>query len=381
MLRVVVVAAGARRACAPAQGQEGRPRASSSVRCAPPQDQIALGNAEPTSALEGAARRYRRAAARDQAGSCGRSRGNARAAVAFVLSGGDARLLKKLVALGAACRASSDKLMQGVLAYGEGRHAEAAELLGAHQCPLARPQHCRPSWRLCRPSWWPRRSPQGAGVPRRCPPAVTRHADRGGGLAAPGRASLRQPGSSIASRCWRPTICAAFRSRSTRRPSATSLPPISPAAMMPPSRAGWRGCRPCWRRGAGRTPRRLSVDRPRGAGQGQGGAGAVCGRRRSAPGRGGGARSRRRASLYEAAALVADGGLRGGMATLQALDRGQARRGGLALLEAARAVGGRGCRVRRRRPRPQAPSRPRTWPQPSKSPTRPASSDCRVPTS
>lgn len=54
--------------------------------------------------------------------------GNARAAIAFVLSGGDARLLRRLLALGS-LPGVSDKLVQGVLAHGEGRAGEAAELL------------------------------------------------------------------------------------------------------------------------------------------------------------------------------------------------------------------------------------------------------------
>ena len=53
---------------------------------------------------------------------------NVRAAVAFVLSGGDPRLLRKLAGLGA-LPGMDEKLVQGVLAYGEGRNAEAADLL------------------------------------------------------------------------------------------------------------------------------------------------------------------------------------------------------------------------------------------------------------
>jgi chemotaxis protein MotC len=53
---------------------------------------------------------------------------NARAAVAFVLSGGDPRLLKKLSEPGM-LPGMDEKLVQGVLAYGEGRNAEAADLL------------------------------------------------------------------------------------------------------------------------------------------------------------------------------------------------------------------------------------------------------------
>ena len=53
---------------------------------------------------------------------------NARAAVAFVLSGGDPRILKKLSEPGM-LPGMDEKLVQGVLAYGEGRNAEAADLL------------------------------------------------------------------------------------------------------------------------------------------------------------------------------------------------------------------------------------------------------------
>lgn len=53
---------------------------------------------------------------------------NARAAVAFVLSGGDVRVLRKLSAMGA-LSAVDEKLAKGALAYGEGRNAEAAEHL------------------------------------------------------------------------------------------------------------------------------------------------------------------------------------------------------------------------------------------------------------
>ena len=53
---------------------------------------------------------------------------NARAALAFVLSGGDPRILKKLSEPGM-LPGMDEKLVQGVLAYGEGRNAEAADLL------------------------------------------------------------------------------------------------------------------------------------------------------------------------------------------------------------------------------------------------------------
>ena len=53
---------------------------------------------------------------------------NARAAVVFVLSGGSARVLQKLMRSGASADIN-EKLIKGALAYGEGRHDEAAELL------------------------------------------------------------------------------------------------------------------------------------------------------------------------------------------------------------------------------------------------------------
>ena len=55
---------------------------------------------------------------------------NARAALAFVLSGGKPAVLKKLAENGA-LSAIDDKLVRGVLAYAEGRDADALELLGA----------------------------------------------------------------------------------------------------------------------------------------------------------------------------------------------------------------------------------------------------------
>jgi chemotaxis protein MotC len=53
---------------------------------------------------------------------------NARAAVTFVLSGGDPRILKRLSELGIP-PGIDEKLVQGALAYGEGRNAEAIDLL------------------------------------------------------------------------------------------------------------------------------------------------------------------------------------------------------------------------------------------------------------
>jgi chemotaxis protein MotC len=54
---------------------------------------------------------------------------NARAAVVFVLSGGNARVLQKMIRGGAGADLG-EKLLKGALAYGEGRHEEAADLLG-----------------------------------------------------------------------------------------------------------------------------------------------------------------------------------------------------------------------------------------------------------
>lgn len=53
---------------------------------------------------------------------------NARAAVVLVLSGGSARALQKLMQSGAG-KDINEKLIKGTLAYGEGRHDAAAELL------------------------------------------------------------------------------------------------------------------------------------------------------------------------------------------------------------------------------------------------------------
>ena len=54
---------------------------------------------------------------------------NARAAIGFVLSGGDPRILRKVTAAGALA-GIDDKLVQGALAYAEGRLTEAASLIG-----------------------------------------------------------------------------------------------------------------------------------------------------------------------------------------------------------------------------------------------------------
>ena len=54
---------------------------------------------------------------------------NARAAVVFVLSGGTARVLQKLMGSGAKSDLG-EKLLKGSLAYGEGRQDDAAEFLG-----------------------------------------------------------------------------------------------------------------------------------------------------------------------------------------------------------------------------------------------------------
>jgi chemotaxis protein MotC len=53
---------------------------------------------------------------------------NARAAVVFVLSGGSTRALQKLIQSGTST-VLNEKLIKGTLAYGEGRHDAAAELL------------------------------------------------------------------------------------------------------------------------------------------------------------------------------------------------------------------------------------------------------------
>lgn len=63
---------------------------------------------------------------------------NARAAVVFVLSGGSARVLQKL--MGSDVTTDIDaKLLNGTLAYGEGRHDEAAELLGGIEARTLEP--------------------------------------------------------------------------------------------------------------------------------------------------------------------------------------------------------------------------------------------------
>ena len=218
---------------------------------------------------------------------------------------------------------------------------------------------------------------QGVAVSRRSPPAVPRHADRGGGLAPSDRASLRPPRTSTASRCCRPTTCAALPGRSTRALSGGSSPPMSPDARMRAASAGWTKLAAALEAvDAGRAPRHLSLDCPRGPGQGQGRAGAVCRRRRRASGRRE-ERGQRRARLYEAAALVVGNGIEAATGALRGDGQGRARRGGCRA--SSRPPGAVAAEVARPAPSAEAParSRPRTWPQPSKPSRRPAEHGAR----
>jgi chemotaxis protein MotC len=63
---------------------------------------------------------------------------NARAAVVFVLSGGNSKALHKLMHSGASAELS-EKLLKGTLAYGEGRHEEAAGLLAGVEARMLDP--------------------------------------------------------------------------------------------------------------------------------------------------------------------------------------------------------------------------------------------------
>jgi chemotaxis protein MotC len=113
---------------APAHGQEAARQPADLVRSLQTlQDEIALG-----SAGTHLSQRARLAQIAEQLAlakpEVWKEPRNARAAVTFVLSGGDPRILKKL-SDGGMLSALDAKLVQGVVAYGEGRSAEAAELL------------------------------------------------------------------------------------------------------------------------------------------------------------------------------------------------------------------------------------------------------------
>jgi chemotaxis protein MotC len=110
-----------------AQGEERRSPGELVRALQASQDQIALGNAEAH-----AAQRALLAHIGEQLmladAEVWKEPKNARAIVAFVLSGGDVRILKRLAHAGALA-GLSENLVKGVVAYGEGRNGEAAEQL------------------------------------------------------------------------------------------------------------------------------------------------------------------------------------------------------------------------------------------------------------
>jgi chemotaxis protein MotC len=116
-------------ACAPAHGQEARAPADLIRALRVTQDRITLGDADAHLSQRGSLSQIagELAAAPTEAWKEPR---NARAAVAFVLSGGPPAILKKLIDTGALA-GIDEKLARGVLAYGEAHDADALELLSA----------------------------------------------------------------------------------------------------------------------------------------------------------------------------------------------------------------------------------------------------------
>ena len=103
------------------------------------QDQIARGNTRAHANSARAAGAHRPSSSTPSAPKDGRSPKNARAAVLFVLSGGNAA--RAAEADRQRQRSMLDeKLLKGVLAYGEGRQDEAVELLGGIEARIARCQ-------------------------------------------------------------------------------------------------------------------------------------------------------------------------------------------------------------------------------------------------
>jgi chemotaxis protein MotC len=93
------------------------------------QDQIALGNTSALAALPGLSNQLaEKLLAADPA--VWRETRNARAAITYVLSGGQPRVLRKILA-GNEYPSDDKKLMEGALAYVEGQEAKAKELLGS----------------------------------------------------------------------------------------------------------------------------------------------------------------------------------------------------------------------------------------------------------
>lgn len=93
------------------------------------QDQIALGNKSALAALPGLSSQLAEKLIAADPGVWRESR-NARAAITYVLSGGQPRVLRKILA-GHEYPSDDKKLMEGTLAYVEGQEAKAKELLGS----------------------------------------------------------------------------------------------------------------------------------------------------------------------------------------------------------------------------------------------------------
>jgi chemotaxis protein MotC len=115
--------------CAPAQAEQARAPAELVRSLRASQDRITRGDTEAHLAQRASLARIGEELASAKAEAWKEPR-NARAVVAFVLSGGAPAILKKLIELGA-LPGVDDKLVRGVLAYGESRDADALELLGA----------------------------------------------------------------------------------------------------------------------------------------------------------------------------------------------------------------------------------------------------------
>jgi chemotaxis protein MotC len=115
--------------CVPAHGEEARAPADLIRALRVTQDRITLGDADAHLSQRTSLSQIADQLAAAPAEAWKEPR-NARAAVAFVLSGGPPAVLKKLIDNGA-LTAIDEKLARGILAYGEARDADALELLGA----------------------------------------------------------------------------------------------------------------------------------------------------------------------------------------------------------------------------------------------------------
>jgi len=116
-------------ACASAHGEEARTPADLIRALRASQDRITLGDTDAHLSQRISLTQIAEQLAAVPAEAWKEPR-NARAALAFVLSGGAPALLKKLIDLGT-LPGIDDKLARGVLAYGEGRDADALDLLSA----------------------------------------------------------------------------------------------------------------------------------------------------------------------------------------------------------------------------------------------------------